>query len=81
MNDPTWVRLCKRTEDPKLAYIEWLLEGEGIETRRNGHSFHAPILEVLDSQYEKAWSLLTPIDDIPDDDPQFVGAESLRGYY
>jgi hypothetical protein len=88
MRDPQWVIFCKRTEDPKLAYIEWMLEGEGIDTRRNGHSFHAPILEVRDTQQDRAWELLKrpfdgernnqTLDDMEDDDPVFEDAIQLR---
>jgi len=74
----TWKMLCKRTEDPKLAYIEWLLDLSGIPNRRNGHSFHAPILEVDERDFDKAWKILDPIDEIYDDDERFRGAEELR---
>lgn len=73
-----WVCLCKRTNDPKLAYIEYLLDNAGITSRRNGESFHAPILEV-DARYtDDAWGLLEPIDDVDDVDERFLGAENLR---
>jgi hypothetical protein len=78
VKDPCWVLLCKRTNDPKLAHVEWLLEGEGIDTRRNSQSFHAPILEVRDSQIDRAWELLGPIDEIDDDDLRYSDAERIR---
>jgi hypothetical protein len=78
MNDPKWVTFCKRTEDPKLAYIEYMLENEGITCRRNGSSFHAPILQVYDRDEEKAWDILATIDDIADDDPLFADGIRLR---
>ena len=62
-----WVTLCKRTDDPKLEWLELTLALAGIETRRNGRSFHAPILEVRASDEDAAWAVLNPIDDIPDD--------------
>lgn len=69
----TWVRFTKRTDDPKLAWLEKHLAEHGIESRRNGESWHAPILEVHDDKLEAAWDLLTPeLDEIPDDDPMFM---------
>lgn len=67
-----WVVLCKRTNDPKLAWLEYRLEGAGIRCRRNGESFHAPILEVDRSQEEEAWAILDLVDEIPDDDPAWA---------
>jgi len=83
--DAKWVMVCKRTNDPKLAWIERRCKEMGIPTRRNGESFHAPILEVpeeFESQFDD-W-LQSPfdggekngrtetIDDIEDDDPTFL---------
>jgi hypothetical protein len=73
-----WSMLSKRTNDPKLAYLEYLLESEGIPTRREGESWHAPILEVPKCDLDRAWSLLGPLDDIEDDDPQFEDGPRLR---
>jgi len=67
-----WERLCRRTNDPKLSYLEAKLDEAGIPNRRNGCSFHAPILEVSADRIDDAWDILTPIDDVPDDDPRFV---------
>lgn len=74
-----WVCLCKRTDDPKLAWIERTLAQRGIPSRRNGFSFHAPILEVPVTHEEEAWNLmLSPargslrVDDLDDDDPMFT---------
>lgn len=66
-----WVRLCKRTNDPKLGWLELQLALLGIKSRRNGESFHAPILEVRKGDLDAAWAILGPVDDIPDDDPRF----------
>ena len=83
-----WVLFCKRTEDPKLSFIEGELEKRGIKSRRNGESFHAPILEVPEGQLDVAWNLLGEdvfgdgrrFDDIEDDDFVFgdVGIIMLR---
>lgn len=75
-----WITFCKRTEDPKLAFIERILTERGIPHRRNGHSFHAPILQVPAEHEETCWQLLDSdyfgdgqrLDDIPDDDPAFT---------
>lgn len=66
-----FVMFTKRTEDPKLSWLEAQLSKAGIPSRRNGHSFHAPILEVREQDLERAWEILTPVDDIPDDDPRW----------
>jgi len=74
-----WVALCRRTEDPKLMYIENWLDELGIQHRRNGFSFHGPILEVPESDHERAYDeiLLAPDEDFgifderPDDDSMF----------
>jgi hypothetical protein len=72
-----WVQLCKRTEDPKLTWLEQQLTAKGIPSRRNGHSFHGPILEVRKWDEEKAWAVLYLVDDIEDDAPQFqAGVEA-----
>ncbi len=70
-----WVRFTKRTDDPKLSWLEARLLEAGIPYRRNGQSFHAPILEVPEELLDKAWTLLPQqIDELPDDDPMFANA-------
>jgi hypothetical protein len=66
-----WVTFTRRTEDPKLSWLETQLDRTGIEHRRNGASWHAPILEVFEADLEKAWAILTPVDGIHDDDERF----------
>jgi hypothetical protein len=68
----TWVMFTKRTEDPKLAWLERQLAEAGIPSRRNGTSFHGPILEVHPADLDRAWEILTPVDDLEDDDPRFT---------
>ena len=80
-NPTTFALFTKRTDDPKLAYIERELDKRNISHRRNGASFHAPILEVDGSRLQEAWGILIEIhnvdgkevwfDDIPDDHPMF----------
>jgi hypothetical protein len=79
-DDGAWARFTRRTDEPKLSWIEMRLDQEGIEHRRNGHSFHAPILEVQADRIADAWAIIeapigeihifTPgvitIDDLPD---------------
>jgi hypothetical protein len=67
-----WVLFTKRTEDPKLAWLERRLAEAGIPSRRDGYSFHAPILKVPEQCLDKAWAILEPVDDIPDADPQWL---------
>lgn len=85
--DIKWVSICRRTNDPKLRYFQALLDQENIPNRRNGNSFHAPILEVPSDKNEAAWDLLTSdvfgdgtvYDEIPDDDPVFGDFEYEEG--
>ena len=75
-----WEVICKRTDDPKLAWMERWFQSRGIPTRRNGHSFHAPILEVPAEHHDTAWKMLSEklprrrmtVDDMPDDHPLFT---------
>jgi hypothetical protein len=73
-NAREWVVLCKRTHDPKLSWLERTLTAHGILNRRNGSSFHAPILEVPADLEDKAQLILALVDDMDDDeDPFYVG--------
>lgn len=77
-----WVTLCKRTDDPKLGWIERTLAARGIPSRRNGESWHAPILEVPAEHEQAGWDLLAEpfdgmngdqsVDDVEDDHPTFT---------
>jgi len=67
-----YIQFTKRTNNPKLSWLESRLDDAGISHRRNGRSFHAPILAVDESRLADAWEILTPVDDIPDDDLQFL---------
>lgn len=75
-----WTGFTRRTEDPKLAYLEHRLTAMGIPHRRNGDSFHAPILEVDSTRHDEAYALLSEpdakhgrLDEVPDDDPRYAG--------
>lgn len=79
---PRWVQLCKRTDDPKLGWIERELQARGIPTRRGIPSWHADAtLDVPEEHADAAWALLgerlpgrrRTIDDMPDDHADFVG--------
>src|SRR5436853_4238145 len=56
--NPTWVLFCKRTQDPKLAWIERELDKIGIPHRREGESSHAPILQVAEDREVEAEAIL-----------------------
>jgi len=79
MADLDWVTLTKRTNDPKLAWIENQLTMVGISHRRNGESFHAPILEVREHNLTVASEILFmetghgTVDDMADDHLFFRG--------
>jgi hypothetical protein len=66
-----WVQFTKRTNEPKLLWLERQLKGRGIRYQRNGDSFHAPILEVPKHLLDDAWKMLTPVDRVADDDPRW----------
>jgi len=63
-----WEIFTKRTDDPKLAWLERRLDEEKIPHERTGFSFHAPILRVPAEHLDAAWVILGPLDDIEDDD-------------
>ena len=74
-----WVQYTKRTNEPKLAWMEAELKRRNIPSRRHGESWHAPILQVPEEHLEVAWAMLNEdvfgdgqrLDDIEDDDPVF----------
>lgn len=66
-----FITLTRRTNDPKLAWIEKRLQSLGIDSIREGESFHAPILKVPKEHHDVAWAVVDPIDDVPDDDPRW----------
>lgn len=76
-NNLNWESVYRRTNDPKLAYLEHRLDELGIKHRRHGESAHAPILQVPAEQSQAAWDLLSeeiegvPLDDIGDDNAMF----------
>lgn len=67
-----WVLFTKRTHDPKLAWLQERLTEAGIANKRDGYSFHGPILLVDAAKEVAAWDILTPVDDVDDDDTRFV---------
>ena len=68
-----WAQFTKRTNAPKLTWLQKKLTEAGIPNRINGRTFHAPILEVPDDKLDKAWELLpNDIDNREDDDPMFT---------
>lgn len=67
-----WTDFTKRTNDPKLAWLECQLLKAGIPSRRSGFSFHAPLLEVPEEHLDAAWAILNPVDDVEDDDPRWT---------
>ena len=75
-NRNAYVLFTKRTDDPKLAWLERQLAAAGIKSRRNGESWHAPILEVKQKDLQAAWDILAPVDDLLDDDPGFTASRT-----
>jgi hypothetical protein len=69
-----WVLFTKRTEEPKLCWLENKLSAARIHWRRAGESFHAPIVEVRKRDLDRAWDILDKVDEVPDDAPRFRNA-------
>ncbi len=67
-----WPTLCKRTEDPKLGWLERRLAEKGLRSRRRGESLHAPILKVHPDDEDAALEILDPVDHIPDHYKRFT---------
>lgn len=67
-----WAVFTRRTNLPKLDWLMLQLREAGIPHRLHGLSFHAPALWVRKADEGRAWSILDPVDDLPDDDPMFV---------
>ncbi len=67
-----WRRLTKRTNHPKLAWLEKQLGKAGIANRRNGRTIQAPVLEVDTTKFNEACVILDSVDDIADDDSIFT---------
>jgi len=70
--DTEWKCFTRYANGPKLLWLERQLDAVGIKHRRNLCNTHAPILEVDKEKIEDAQSFLDPVDDIPDDSPQFT---------
>lgn len=88
----SWVMVCKRTDDPKLAWIEEQLDVRGIPHKRGWPSFHADATLWVPKKGEGVVTeiLLTPapgrfrrwykvIDDMPDDHRLF--APRIGGFF
>jgi hypothetical protein len=68
---PAYVLFTKRTGGAKLRWLLRQCEDAGLRVLREGRSWHAPTTWVHRYDEGKAWEILNPVDDIPDDDPQF----------
>ena len=65
-----WATFLRRTVSPKLDCILKMLERQSILYRRvEVGSFHGPIIEVREEDFDKAMLLLEAIDDVPDKHP------------
>lgn len=69
---PEYVQFTKRTNEPKLGWLINECRQQGLRVERQGDSYHAPITVVHRDDESKALSILIPIDDLPDDAPQFA---------
>ena len=81
--DESFEPFTRRTDDPKLAWLEHQLSEAGIMHLRRGESVHAPIMCVEKARLSEAQAILdqvvihkgmpTRIDDLPDNDSIFYG--------
>lgn len=76
-----WTTLTRRTRTPKLLWIMRALGRVGVACRLNGESFHAPILEVTQVDFDRAWLVVDPIDNLADDDPMFADPASAQAWW
>ena len=67
-----WEQFTKRTNNPKLSWVLSKCKSAGLRVLLDGKSFHAPISYVHRDDYKKAWDILGPIDNTPDDSPKFI---------
>ena len=70
-----WAVFTRRPNAPKLHWLMLPLREGGIPHRIHGLSFPAPVLWIRKADEEQAWTILNPIDDVPDDDPMFEGGK------
>lgn len=61
-----WVTITRRTNDPKLKWLEGQIRKLRIPTRRCGESFHAPIMQVPSTFVAEAEAIVFKHDDEPD---------------
>ena len=71
----SWVVFTRRTNVPKLYWLMLRLRLRGIPHRQHGLSFHAPVLWVRKGDETRAWNILGPVDNLPDDHPKFYREE------
>jgi len=76
-----WTVLTRRTSAPKLTWLLRALEAAGVQGRLNGDAFLAPVMEVHQADFARAWDLLAPVDDLPDDDPTFGPSRTARAWW
>ena len=81
MKTVNWTQLTRRTNPNKLTWLVRALERVGIPCRLNGETFHAPVLEVDKSQFDRAWEVLGPVDELADDDPMFDHVSGKRAWW
>jgi hypothetical protein len=67
-----YILFTKRTNYPKLGYLLKKCKEAGLRVKKSGKSFHAPCSWVHKDDEDAAWAILSPIDNIPDDDGRFA---------
>lgn len=72
MSTINWKAITRRTDDPKLAWIERRLDEHNIPHMRSQvASWHAPILLVPEDRATQAGDLIWRIDHVDDQDPRW----------
>ncbi len=65
--------LTKRTANPKLGWLMRKCKDAGLRVFIEGkRMFGEPISWVHRDDFDKAWAILDPVDDVPDDDDRFL---------
>lgn len=70
MSNIRWAMLTKKTNGPKLRWLEYRLEDEGIPWRKEPGD--TPILSVPFEKVEAAWEILEPVDEVPNEDSRWT---------
>jgi hypothetical protein len=66
-----WLQFTKRTNNPKLQWLLDTCKAKGLRVVKRGNSHHAPITYVHRDDYDAAWAILSPVENVADDAARF----------